>query len=80
MTSLASWLQALGMERYAPVFAENDVDLEALRLLSEADLERLGVSLGHRRKLIKAIDELNAAGVLAVRVQSALELLGRCRT
>ena len=59
MDSLSPWLQELGLERYAAVFAENDVDLEALRLLTEADLERLGLSLGHRRKLLRAIAELN---------------------
>ena len=61
MDALLTWLQELGLERYVPVFAENGVDLEALRLLTEADLEKLGVLLGHRRKLVKAIVELNAS-------------------
>ena len=57
MESLSAWLRRLGLERYATVFADNDVDLEALALLTEGDLERLGVSLGHRRKLLNAIAE-----------------------
>ena len=57
MGTLLSWLQALGLERYAGVFAEQEVDLDALRLLSEADLERLGLPLGPRRKLLKALAE-----------------------
>ena len=59
MDGLSTWLQELGLERYTAIFAENDVDLEALRLLSDAELEKLGVSLGNRKKLLKAIAGLN---------------------
>jgi len=59
MDVLSTLLQALGLARYTAVFAENDVDLEALRLLTDAELEKLGVSLGHRKKLLQAIAELN---------------------
>ena len=55
---LNAWLQQIGLGEYAQVFADNGVDLEALRLLTEQDLHDLGVLLGHRRKLIKAIAEL----------------------
>jgi class 3 adenylate cyclase len=61
MDALSEWLQKIGLERPAAVFAESDVDLEALPLLNDAELERLGVSLGHRKKLLKAIAELNGA-------------------
>ena len=57
MDALSTLLQELGLARYTAIFAENDVDLEALRLLSDAELEKLGVSLGHRKKLLKAIAE-----------------------
>ena len=59
MDSVPAWLRELGLERYVQVFAENDVDLDAVRLLCESDLEKLGVSLGHRKRLLKAIAELN---------------------
>jgi hypothetical protein len=39
----------LSLAQYADAFASNDVDLEVLPSLSEADLEKLGVSLGHRK-------------------------------
>ncbi len=55
MGSLSAWLSALDLNRYAQVFADNDIDLEVLPALSEQDLESLGVSLGHRKKLLKAI-------------------------
>lgn len=55
MDELAPLLEALGLQRYGPAFVANDVDLAALRLLSEADLKDLGLSLGHRRKLMAAL-------------------------
>ena len=54
--SIAEWLSAQGLAKYIEVFAENDIDLEVLPELTEADLEQLGVTLGHRRKLLKAIN------------------------
>jgi len=74
MDSVPAWLQDLGLERYTAVFAENDVDAEALRLLSENDLEKLGVSLGHRKRLLKAIAELN--GLVAPVPQPAVAPTG----
>jgi len=60
MQSIEAWLQGLGLGRYAQVFDDNEVDLDAVRLLSEQDLERLGLPLGPRKKLLKAIAELDA--------------------
>src|ERR1700674_1316430 len=65
MQPIRQWLEQLGLPQYAEVFAENDVDLEALRLLAESDFEKLGVSLGHRRKLLKAVSELNGSSAPA---------------
>jgi class 3 adenylate cyclase len=70
---MSAWLQRLGLECYVSVFAENGVDLEALGLLSDADLERLGVLLGHRRKLLKAIAELNGRAASAATGPSGQE-------
>lgn len=55
MQEVADWLNGLGMSEYAPRFAENDIDMEVLGELTDADFDRLGVSLGHRRKLLKAL-------------------------
>jgi len=62
---VAKLLEDLGLDRYAEVFAANDVDLDILRDLDEGDLERLGLSLGHRKKLMRAIAELKALPVAA---------------
>jgi predicted ATPase len=55
---IAAWVRGLGLERYEPAFRENEVDLEILPELTEADLLSLGLPLGPRRKLLKAIAEL----------------------
>jgi hypothetical protein len=48
------------MSEYAQRFAENDIDFAILGDLTDQDLEKIGVaSLGHRRKLLRAIAELN---------------------
>ena len=57
---LAAWLRSVGLERYEATFRANDVDADVLPELNDADLEQLGVSLGHRRKLLKAIADLGA--------------------
>jgi class 3 adenylate cyclase len=59
MGSVGQWLEDLGLGQYKEVFAENDVDLEALRFLTEGDLEKLGISLGNRKKLLNAIAQLD---------------------
>ena len=55
---VAAWLAELGLEQYEPAFRSQDIDAEVLAGLNEADLERIGVgSLGHRRRLMKAITQ-----------------------
>jgi class 3 adenylate cyclase/predicted ATPase len=52
---VAAWLRSLGLERYEQTFRDNEIDWEVLPELNEADLERLGLPLGPRKKLLKAI-------------------------
>ena len=49
------------MSEYAERFAESDIDTSVLRDLTDQDLEELGVSLGHRRKMLRSIAELAGA-------------------
>src|SRR5262249_1123595 len=72
MRQIAEWLAKNGLERYTPAFIDNDIDVEVLRHLTDADLEKIGVSLGHRRKLLAAIAELSAGA--ATPAQSPNEL------
>jgi class 3 adenylate cyclase/tetratricopeptide (TPR) repeat protein len=61
MTKLQELLGELGLEQYAGVFADNDIDFDILSDLAETDLEKLGLSFGHRRKLLRAIAALKPA-------------------
>jgi len=58
---IADWLEAMGLRQYLQRFAENDIDLDALRYLTDQDLRELDVSLGHRRKMLAAIGALDSA-------------------
>jgi class 3 adenylate cyclase len=51
---IAVWLRGLGLQRYEALFRENDIDAEVLSDLTDGDLEKIGVSLGHRKRLLKA--------------------------
>ena len=57
-TDLAEWLGRHGLGQYAQTFAENNIEYSVLPDLTEDDLEKLGVSLGHRKILLRAIDAL----------------------
>jgi class 3 adenylate cyclase/predicted ATPase len=59
MQQIADWLEKLGLSEYAQRFAENDIDFTILGDLTDQDLEKIGIaSLGHRRKLLRAIANL----------------------
>ena len=61
MQQIADWLKKLGMSEYSRRFTENDIDTSVLRHLTDQDLKELGISLGHRRKMLAAIAELASA-------------------
>src|SRR4029453_11362464 len=61
MRDIAEWLGSIGLGEYAQRFAENAIDFSTLRDLTEQDLKDLGVLLGHRRKMLRAIAELDDA-------------------
>jgi hypothetical protein len=52
---IEKWLRGLGLQQYAAAFRDNAIDAEILPDLTDADLEKLGVVLGHRKQLLKAI-------------------------
>ena len=60
MPAIELWLRNIGLEKYADVFARHDIDLEVAPNLSEQDLDKLGLSLGHRRKFLTAVAKLRA--------------------
>ncbi len=60
MNDFRDWLRANNLEQYAAAFEANDIDLDILGELDDRDLEQLGLSLGNRRRLLKAIAARNA--------------------
>ena len=56
---LGSWLRGLGLGQYEAAFRENAIDPSILLDLTDQDLEKIGVLLGHRRKLLRAIANLD---------------------
>ena len=80
MQQIADWLEKLGLSEYTQRFAENHIDFTILPDLTDQDLEKIGVaSLGHRRKLLGAITDLEAgeksAAAIAVAAPPAPRLL-----
>src|SRR5271170_4914003 len=71
MEQIADWLEKLGMSEYVDRFAENGIDISVLRDLTDQDLKDIGVLLGHRRKLLRAIAELNIVENVAARPGAA---------
>src|SRR5207247_1336891 len=71
MKGIAEWLASLGVSEYAQRFADNAIDLSVVRDLTERDLKDLGVLLGHRRKILRAIAELD--GVAPAPTETATE-------
>jgi class 3 adenylate cyclase/tetratricopeptide (TPR) repeat protein len=55
---LKSWLSGIGLASHVEKFAANDIDWDVLLELNETDLKELGLSLGDRKRLLKAISGL----------------------
>ena len=61
VADVRQWLSDLGLERYAQLFAENEIDLAALRHITDQDLKELGVPMGPRKVIAAAIPDLPEA-------------------
>ena len=56
---ISEWLRLQSLEQYLPNFVGNDIDLQLLAELTDADLKEIGVnSLGHRKKILSAVEQL----------------------
>ena len=53
--------ERFGLGQYEALFREHEIDADVLRELVEADLEKIGVPLGHRKRLLPAIVALSLA-------------------
>lgn len=58
---LTGILKKLSLEKYQPIFEEQEVDMEAFLTLTDGDLKELGIKTdGSRQQILAAISELNA--------------------
>src|SRR5262245_60667111 len=67
---VGGWLRGLGLGQYEALFRASEIDADILPELTDVDLEKLGVPLGHRKRLLRAISGLAAAGTLAATATS----------
>jgi hypothetical protein len=73
---VGEWLRTLGLGRYEATFRESEIDAEVLPELTDLDLEKLGVPLGHRKRLLKAIAGLGATVKLPAPLATILPASG----
>src|SRR6202140_1098108 len=52
---VGAWLRGLGLGQYEGTFRENEIESDVLSELTESDLEKLGLPLGPRKRILKAI-------------------------
>jgi len=57
-----AFLASLELEAYALTFERERISLADISLLTESDLERLGLPLGPRRRILAAISGVNVSG------------------
>jgi tetratricopeptide (TPR) repeat protein len=60
---IGDWLEKLGMSEYGECFAQNKIDLSVLPHLTDQDLKDIGVPLGHRRKMLAAVAQLDDTSI-----------------
>ena len=77
---VGDWLRSLGLGQYEPAFRDNGIDAEVLPDLTDADLEKLGVLLGHRKRAgrLGLVELVRLVGVVRHRcLLGRVGLLGR---
>ena len=58
---VGAWLRGLGLGQYEAIFRDSEIEADVLSELTEADLEKLGLPLGPRKRILKAIANLDGA-------------------
>ena len=70
---VGGWLRSLGLGQHEALFRASAIDADILPELTDVDLKELGVPLGHRKRLLKAISDLAAAATSGALPQDAAE-------
>src|SRR5436190_15999662 len=58
---VGTWLRGLGLGQYESAFRDSEIDADILSELTETDLEKIGLPLGPRKRVLKAIQNLDDA-------------------
>jgi predicted ATPase/class 3 adenylate cyclase len=66
VSTIAEWLKSLGMSEYTERFAQNRIDFSVLPDLTDQDLKELGIVLGDRRKMLRAIGQFSSTPLATV--------------
>ena len=53
--NIGNWLEQLGLGKYTPAFVDNEIDLDTLPYVTDEALDKIGVALGARLKILGAI-------------------------
>ena len=61
MSNIRRWLIDLGLERFAPTFEREELTPDNLPELTDGDLKDLGLPLGPRKTILKAIEALRTS-------------------
>lgn len=56
--STRAWLAELGLVQHAEIFDREQIDMDAVRHLTDDNLKDLGLPMGHRAKVLAAIRAL----------------------
>jgi class 3 adenylate cyclase len=72
MQQVSDWLEKLGLGQYAQRFGENDISIAVLPDLTDQHLREIGVSLGHRLQLLRAVAELPSGAKDAPKAAAAI--------
>jgi class 3 adenylate cyclase len=74
MQEITDWLEKLGMSEYAQRFVENRIDFTVLPELTDQDLKDIGVILGDRRKILRAIASQKSTDTAAPKLATEAEV------
>ena len=58
---VGDWLRGIGLGQYEAAFRESEIEADVLAELTDQHLKDLGVSLGNRLRILRAIRELSVA-------------------
>jgi hypothetical protein len=75
--NIGNWLEKLGLGKYAPVFIASEIDLDTLPYITDEALEKIGVALGPRLKILAAIAAQSPEDLADAKVEHQAELTSR---